>query len=123
MVGAEPDSFPEGEGTDAGFSEVDGREGEEPDSSAQAEGTDAVEAEESTERREGVDGMTGKDSTRSHQGRGKEVDVGKNVIPLGGALGGSLINFSPFSLQIAGISNKKEEVGSACGFPRLSASI
>lgn len=43
MVGAQPDSFPE-EGTDAGCSEVDGREGEEPDSSAKAEGTDAVEA-------------------------------------------------------------------------------
>lgn len=70
MVGAQPDSFPE-EGTDAGCSEVDGREGEEPDSSAEAEGTDAVEAEESTERREGVDGMTGKMAPGATRGKGK----------------------------------------------------
>ena len=71
MMGAEPDSFPEGEGTDAGCSEVDGREGAEPDSSPEPEGTDAVEAEESTERREGVEGMTCKMAPGATRGEGK----------------------------------------------------
>lgn len=95
MMGAEPDSFPEGEGTDAGFSEVDGRAGAETDSSPEAEVTDAVEAEESTERREGVDGVTGKmapGATRAREkgGRRKECRTARrrirwiphNIIPL-----------------------------------------
>lgn len=109
--------------------EVDILTGAEPDSSPEGDGKDAVEAEESTERRQGVDGMTAKTAPGATRGEGKtgpgtaEMGTRENIQPPGGASGGSLATFFPFSRQIAGISNKKEEAESKCVFPRLGASI
>ena len=51
IIEAGSDSSPEREGTDVGCSEVDGMAGAEPDSSPEGENTNAVEVEESIERR------------------------------------------------------------------------
>lgn len=73
--------------------------------------------------------MTAKSASGATRGEGKtgpgtaEMGARENTQPLGGAPGGSFNTFFPFSQKTAGISNKKEEVGSECGFPRLGASI
>ena len=73
--------------------------------------------------------MTGKTGAGATRGEGKtepgtaEMGAEENIATPGDESGRSVTTFFLLSRQAAGISNKKEDVGSESSFPRLSASI